>query len=197
MANEGDFQDQVRQLGKLIAEFEELPESAAKVAAKQMLRLLMDIHGSGLERMMEIVFDSASPAREILDKFGQDPLLGSLLVLYSLHPDDLETRVLRAIERMRIPLRKMDCTLQLISIEAGVVQLRAKTSGHPHAPMLAELRARIEEGIYEQAPDAASLSIEGLETPPASGFVPLERLIGQPLAASSPSSHVFGNEGAD
>ena len=197
MANEGDFQDQVRQLGKLIAEFDGLPEGAAKIAAKQLIHLLMDVHGAGLERMMEIVFDSGSMAPGIIDKFGQDSMVGSLLILYSLHPDDLETRVLKALERMRVPLRKLDCTAQLLSVHEGAVQVRVKASGHSHVSMTKDLRSLVEEGVYQLAPDVSSLTILGLEEPPAAGFVALESLVGHRLAVPVSSSHALETEGAD
>jgi len=50
----------------------------------------------------------------------------------------------------------------------------------------------LEDAIYEAAPDMASLTIEGLEGKPASGFVGLDQLLSSPppdriLASSSES----------
>ena len=123
MANDGEFQEQVRQLGKLIVEFDQLPDSSAKIAGKELVQLLMDVHGAGLERMMEIVFDSgpANAGAAIIDKLGRDPIAGSLLLLYSLHPDDLETRVQRAVERLRPRVRKLGCAIELTGVREGAV----------------------------------------------------------------------------
>jgi len=105
VANEKEFQDQIRQLGKLVAQFDELPESSAKLAGKELVQLLMEVHGRGLERVMEVVFDSAGAGQnvgqKIIDQLGQDSVVGSLLLLYSLHPDGLEVRVENALERIR------------------------------------------------------------------------------------------------
>ena len=130
MANDGEFQEQIRQLGKLVAQFDELPDSAAKSLGMELVQLLMDVHGRGLERAMEIVFDAGNFAPGIIDKLGQDPIVGNLLLLYSLHPDELETRVQKALERMRPRLRKLSCTVELEHVHESSVRVRLTTSGH-------------------------------------------------------------------
>jgi hypothetical protein len=130
VTNDGEFQKQVQQLGKLVAQFDELPDSDAKVAGRELVQLLMEVHGRGLERAMEIVFDAGNFAPGIVDKMGQDPIVGNLLLLYSLHPDEFNTRVQRAVERMRPRLRKLSCTVELEGVHGGVVRVRLLTSGH-------------------------------------------------------------------
>ena len=68
-----------------------------RAAAKELVQLLMDLHGSGLERILEIVFQSGESGRRIIDELGEDPLVSGLLILYGLHPDDLQTRVERKL----------------------------------------------------------------------------------------------------
>ena len=125
-----NFRNRFGRLGKLIAQFDHLPDGPQKVACKELVQLLMDVHGVGLERMMEIVFESGDVGPSIIDKLGQDSIAGSLLLLYSLHPDDLETRVHKAMERMRTRLRKLACTAELVRIDEGVVRVQLTTTGH-------------------------------------------------------------------
>lgn len=202
MANDGEFQEQVRQLGKLIAEFDQLPDSSAKIAGKELVQLLMDVHGAGLERMMEIVFDSgpadsgsANAGAAIIGKLGRDPIAGSLLLLYSLHPDDLETRVQRAVEGLRSRLRKLGCAIELAGVREGAVQLRLAVSSHSCGSSSKDLRLLVEDGVYELAPDVGSLEILGLEEPTAAGFVPLERLLGNRLVAAASMAQPLEREG--
>jgi Fe-S cluster biogenesis protein NfuA len=197
LATGGEFQDQVRQLGKLIMQFDQMPQSPQKIACKELVQLLMDVHGAGLDRMMEIVFESEDPGPLIVDKLGQDTITGSLLLLYSLHPDDLETRVDRAIEIMRPRLRKLSCSVDLAGIVEGAVQVRVTTSGHSCGSSTKDVRAIVEEGIYELAPDVSSLEILGLEEPSASGFVALESLMGHSLMVTAHHEHSLATEGAD
>ena len=97
MASEKEFQQKVRQLGTLVGELDQMPDSGSKVAARQLLQLLMEVHGTGLERIMELVFESGAEGEVIIGRLGQDPIVRNLLLLYSLHPEDLETRVLKAL----------------------------------------------------------------------------------------------------
>jgi Fe-S cluster biogenesis protein NfuA len=183
VANDGDFQEQMKQLGSLVAQFDRLPESAAKLAGKELIQLLMDVHGAGLERVMEIVFESGEPGSSIIHRLGQDAMVGSLLLLYSLHPDDLETRVNKAVERMRPRLRKLATAVELIHADESLVQLRLATSGHSCGSSTKDLRAIVEDCVYEFAPDVTTLEILGLEEAVPAGFVALESLLGNGLAA--------------
>ena len=197
MANDGEFREQVRQLGKLAAQFDHLPDSAAKVAGRELLQLLMDVHGAGLERIMEVVFESGSMAPAIIDKLGQDSIVSSLLLLYSLHPDELETRVRKAIERLSPRLRKLASAIELVSVCESTVQIRLASSAHSCGSSSKDLRAIVEDGVYEFAPDVTSLEILGLEEPAASGFVALESLLGYSLTGVGSNGHRQVSEGAD
>ena len=197
MATGSEFQEQVRQLGKLITQFDQMPEGPQKAECKALVQLLMDVHGAGLDRMMEIVFESNGPGPAIVDELGRDTVTSSLLLLYSLHPLDLETRVQEAIDRMRPRLRKLSCAVDLAGIVDGAVQVRVSVAGHSCGSSSKDIRAIVEEGIFELAPDVASLEILGLEEPSSSGFVALESLIGHGLVASPHTAHALTTESAD
>ena len=196
MAN-GEFQEQVKQLGNLIAQFDHLPDGPQKAAGKELVQLLMDVHGAGLERVMEIVFESGASGAALIDKLGQDTIAGSLLLLYSLHPDDLETRVRKAMERIRPRLRKLACSAELLQVESGIVQVQLTTTGHSCGSSSKDLRAIVEDGVYEFAPDVVSLEILGLEEPSASGFVALESLVGHRAASGTVRELSLHAGGAD
>ena len=197
MANDSEFQEQVRQLGKLIAQFDELPDGATKTAARDLVRLLMDVHGRGLERVMEIVFDSGDSGQKIIDRLGQDSIVGNLLLLYSLHPDGLEARIQSALDRMRPRLRKLACTIELENVQEGAVQVRLATSGHSCGSSTKDLRSIVEDGMFEFAPDVTSLEILGLEEPTPAGFVTLESLLGHQFVGADSSLRVLEREGGD
>ena len=130
MANATEFQQRVQQLGKLVVELDQMPDSGLKVAAGELIHLLMDVHGTGIERMMEIVFDSEAGGPETIDKLGADPIVRSLLLLYSLHPENLETRVQKSLDVLRPRLRNLNYGVEIISVDEGTVRLRVASSGH-------------------------------------------------------------------
>jgi hypothetical protein len=179
--SEKEFQEKMRRLGTLVGEIDQVPGGGSKVAARELVQLLMEVHRSCLERIMELVFQTGSESRTsggaIIDRLGQDPIVRNLLLLYSLHPDDLETRVVRALKGIRPHLRKFDSRVELASIHEGAVQLRLHTSGHPHGSTIKDLRAIVEGAIYDLAPDLMSLTILAPEEKSSSGFVPLQSLL--------------------
>ena len=62
MDSEKEFQEKMRQLGTLVGELDQLPGGGSKVAARELVQLLMEVHRTGLERMLELVFESAAEA---------------------------------------------------------------------------------------------------------------------------------------
>ena len=197
MTSEKEFQQKVRQLGALVGELDQTPGNGSNVAAREMVQLLMEVHGTGLERIMELVFDSGAEGEAMIGKLGQDPVVRNLLLLYSLHPDDLETRVLKALDAAGSRLRKFDSQAELISIHDGTVQLRLRTSGHAHGSAAKNLRSIVEEEIYNLAPDLASLTILGLEDESTSGFVSLESLLNHPTITHTVTASGLEVDGAN
>jgi hypothetical protein len=197
VASEKEFLQKVRQLGTLVGELDQMPGSGSKTAARELIQLLMDVHSAGLERIMELVFESGAEGEAMIGKLGEDAIVRNLLLLYSLHPEDLETRVLRALDLVGSRLRKFECKVELVSIRDGAVQLQLRTSGHTHGSAAKNLRSIVEEGIYDLAPDLASLTILGLEDEGASGFVPLESLLKHPTTVHALVDPALGVDGAN
>jgi hypothetical protein len=186
VANATEFQQRVQQLGKLIAELEHIPDSPLKVATGELVHLLMEVHSAGIEQMMEIVFDSTASGQQTIDKLGNDPIVRSLLLLYSLHPEDLETRVQKSLDALRPRLRKLNYGIELLQIEeGGAVRVHVESSGHACGSTTENVRSMVEEGVYEFAPDVSSLAVSGLEGQPSSGFISLESLAGPRIAHAS------------
>jgi Fe-S cluster biogenesis protein NfuA len=187
VANSDGFRDQVKRLGELVSQFDQTPDGPQKIAGKELIQLLMDVHGQGLERMMEIIFESGEAGSTLIDQLGKDEIAGGLLLLYSLHPDALETRVYAALDRIRPRLRKLSCAIDLVSIDEGAVRVRLTKSGHSCGSSTKELRGLVENGVYEIAPDITALEIMGLEEPSSTGFVTLESLVASTLVGAAPA----------
>lgn len=197
MADPGGFREQVKRLSEMVTEFEQMPDAPQKHAARELLQLLMDVNAQGLERMMEIIFESGEAGRAIIDRLGSDDVAGGLLLLYSLHPEALDVRVQAALERLGPRLRKLSCHIELLSITDGAVRLTLTKNGHSCGSSTAELRALIENGIYELAPDVAALEIVGLEEMPAAGFVAIESLLGRKTPAAEETGQALQGQTGD
>jgi len=177
--NDKEFQQRVQKIGGLVHDLETIADPASRAAAKELVQLLMDLHGTGLERILEIVFQSGETGARIIDELGQDQLVSSLLVLYGLHPEELETRVERKLHQIESRLHKMGAEAKLVSVSGGEVRVRARIDGHACGSTSKSVQALVEEAIYEAAPDLTSLVVEGLEEPaPSGGFIAVEKLLG-------------------
>lgn len=195
MAGEKEFQQRIQQMGNSIQELEELADPATRTRVKVLIQSLMELHSTGFEKALEIIFQSGDSGQKIIDQLGRDPLVGSLLVLYGLHPDEIETRVEKAIEKVRPGLRKQGAEFELVMNEAGTVRVRAQLDGHTCGSTAATIKSTLEDAIYEAAPDITSIAIEGLESKPSSGFIALDALIGNASPTSSPAA--MRGDGAD
>jgi Fe-S cluster biogenesis protein NfuA len=184
MAPDKDFQIKVQRIGELVGELENIADPEARASAKALVQLLLDLHGVGMERVMEIVAKNDESGQRTIDDLGRDPLVSSLLVLYGLHPLDVESRVAQAVDRVRPQVRKGGGELDLLGIEAGVVRLQLQVTGHGCSSTGKTLKKLVEDALYEAAPDMNRLVVEGLEEPAgSSGFVPLGKLGGVIAAA--------------
>ena len=102
------------------------------------------------------------PADGLIEQFGDDELVGSLLLLYGLHPVDLETRVRQALDKTRPYLRSHGGNVELAGVDpTGVVRLRLQGSCHGCPSSAMTLKLAIEKAIHEAAPDVAGIEVEG------------------------------------
>ena len=144
------------------------------------------------------VFEPSETGQETIVKLGKDPIVGSLLLLYSLHPDELETRVRKAMESLRPRLRKLACSAELLSAgDDGAVSVQIAKAGHSCGSSTKDIRAMVEDAVYEFAPDVNSLEILGLDEPAPTGFVALETLLGHALVPAGSGAPMLRSEGAD
>ena len=87
------------------------------------MRLVTELYGAGLERILTIVGKVDPP---LVVDLAADDLVASLLLVHDLHPEDLEQRVEGALESVRPFLRHHDGDVELLDIDAavGAVHLR-------------------------------------------------------------------------
>lgn len=177
MDNGKDIREGIQRIGALVQQIESIADPAIRAATKNLVQSLMDLHGAALEKTLDIASESGEAGMAIIERLGRDPLVSNLLVLYGLHPEDIEARVARAVDRVRPQLRKQGCEVELVGVDEGVIRLQVETGPHTCGSTARTLQATIEEAMYDAAPDLISLVIEGFEEKPASGFVALDKLM--------------------
>ena len=178
MADGKNVREDMQRIGRLVQEIESIADPAVRAATKDLVQSLMDLHGAALEKALEIVAETGEPGLTIIDRLGRDSLVSSVLILYGLHPEDLETRVVKAVDKVRPQMRKQGCEVELLGVNDGAITLRVETGSHTCGSTGKTLQATLEGAMYDAAPDLISLVIEGFEEKPASGFVALDQLLG-------------------
>ncbi|MEA2600032.1 MAG: hypothetical protein QOF89_1024 [Acidobacteriota bacterium] len=135
---------------------------AVRRKAEELVRLLTQLYGAGLERILTAVDDEGEAAAPIFARLAADDLVASLMVLHDLHPFDLETRVGRALDHVRPYLGSHGGDVKLLGIEEGVVRLRLEGSCHGCPSSTVTMKLAIEKAIQEAAPEIVRLEVEGV-----------------------------------
>jgi len=180
MSAETSFQRLSQRIERLIARVEAAPDPNARADALNLVQSLMELHGAGLDRLMEIVARAGDSGYALMDDFAGDDLVSGLLLLYGLHPHDLETRVMKALDETRPFLQSHGGDVELLDVTDGMVRLRLAGSCRNCSSSTMTLKLAIERAIYEAAPDVTEIVTEGqiaLKQPaPANGLVQLDGL---------------------
>ncbi|MEP6635107.1 MAG: NifU family protein [Acidobacteriota bacterium] len=180
----------MEQIEGLIQKIESLPDPVARASALELMQALMEFHGAGLERMMETIAEVGEPGYAVFDKLATDDLVGSMLLLYGLHPVPLEARVTAALDKVRPYLDSHGGRVELLGITDGVVRVKLEGSCKTCPSSSMTLKLAIEEGIYAAAPDVVAIEAEGVaEQPTATGFVQIGKSTGNANSNGNGNGH--------
>jgi len=166
MPGHSDFERRMATVDELVRQLEAAADPATRAASQQLMGTLMEMHGAALERMLGIIGRNGSAGATIVDQLTRDELVASVLLLYDLHPVDLETRVRDALARTRPYLESHGGNVELVGIdETGAVRLRMQGSCRGCPSSAVTLKLAIEQAIYEAAPDVAAIVVDGQASP--------------------------------
>lgn len=159
------LRERVARMETLLGEIEVLKDPNARSKAAEVVQVLLDLYGEGLARMMDTIAEGEE-REKAFEAFAEDELVSHLLLLHGLHPLDLETRVVRALEEVRPYLKSHGGNVEFLGVEGGVARLRMQgsCSGCPSSTMT--LKLAIEEAIQKTAPDLEGIEAEGVAEEP-------------------------------
>ena len=131
---------------------------------EELLRSVMTLYGAGLDRVLELVHDAVG--EDLVRRLADDEVIGNLLVLHDLHPDDVFTRVQAALDRVRPYLGSHAGGVQLLGVDSdGVAHLRLEGSCDGCASSALTVQSAIEDAILVAAPDVVAVEAEGMVEP--------------------------------
>jgi Fe-S cluster biogenesis protein NfuA/nitrite reductase/ring-hydroxylating ferredoxin subunit len=153
-------------------------DRSVQAQAEELVRLLVELYGAGLARVVELAREQQPGGPELLGRLAADPLVESLLVLHDLHPEPVEARVRKALDQVRPYLGSHAGGVELLGVDAeGVVRLRLEGSCHGCPSSTVTVKLAIERAVEEAAPEVTRIDVEGLTAaPPAPRLIPAESL---------------------
>ena len=127
--------------------------------AEELLRLVTELYGGGLARIVAIL-ENADPVA--LEEVRRDDLVASLLLVHGLHSDPLEVRVEAALAKVRPLLGAHGGDVELLGLDAdlGAVRLRLLGSCDGCPSSAVTLRMAVEKSIIEAAPEIVVFEVE-------------------------------------
>jgi Fe-S cluster biogenesis protein NfuA/nitrite reductase/ring-hydroxylating ferredoxin subunit len=159
------LQERVARIETLLGEIETLADPNARSRAAEMAQVLLELYGEGLARVMEVVAQGEE-SEKTFKGFAEDELISHLLLLHGLHPLDVETRVVRALEEVRPYLQSHGGNVELLRIEGDVARVRLQGSCDGCPSSAVTLKLAIEEAVQKAAPDLEGVEAEGVTEPP-------------------------------
>lgn len=159
--------DSLREMGDRVEAILESIKGAnpatARAKAEELVRTIVQLYGTGLSRLLEIVHESAGEhASAIFERLAEDKLVAGLLLLHDLHPHTLEERVHNALERVRPYLKSHEGGVAITEIRDGVVFLRMEGSCNGCPASAETVRTAIERAIIEAAPEITEVRAAGV-----------------------------------
>jgi len=121
--------------------------------AEELVRVVVDLYGAGLERLLEIAHDAGKLDEGLLDQLAADPLVASLLLVHDLHPQSFEERVARAVA---------GSGARLVDVSEGVVTLQGSGCS----------TAAVAEAIRVAAPEVVAIEVQEADA----GLIPVSAL---------------------
>ena len=164
---------QAARIETLIQEVAAFPDPRTRDTTQELVQTLLDMYGEGLARLLEITAQTEASGLALIDTFASDDLLGSLFLLHGLHPIDIETRVMMALDEVRPYLKSHGGNVEFVKVEDGIAHLRLQGSCHGCPGSTITLKLALEEAIYKAAPDLDGLQVEGVTDPPPRPGIPM------------------------
>ncbi|HET6627170.1 MAG TPA: NifU family protein [Nocardioidaceae bacterium] len=153
--------------------------TVARERAEELLRLVTDLYGAGLERFMDVLYEAGRLDEELLALLAGDELVSGLLIVHGLHPYGVETRVEQALESVRPYLGSHGGDVELLEVaDDGTVRLRLLGSCDGCPSSSVTLKLAVEGAIEAAAPEVTAIEVEDAvpDEQTRSGLIPVESL---------------------
>lgn len=149
----------------------------ARERAEELVRLVADLYGAGLQRLLEVMHERGHLDDDTLDALAADDLISSLLLVHGLHPYGVEIRIEQALASVRPYLGSHGGNVELLEVtEDAVVRLRLLGSCDGCPSSSVTLQLAVEGAIEAAAPEITGIEVETPATEAPGNVIPLASL---------------------
>jgi Fe-S cluster biogenesis protein NfuA len=164
----GEFSLQTERVEKLAARLESAGDPEIRATALDLVQSIVELHGAALQRLVDSLLQTPA-GEQALNEALENDLVSSMLLLHNLHPDDIETRVLRGIEKVRPYLKSHGGDVDLAGVRDGIVHLRLHGTCGSCPSSSITLKNAVEDALFEVAPDIIEIVSENIVATAQSG----------------------------
>lgn len=186
-----DFRQVGARIEELLGGLAEHADAESLHAAEEVVRLLVEMYGVGLERIVEAM-GQTDVGSQLLHELTGDDLVTSLLIVHGLHPVPLEDRINQALDSVRPYLGSHAGGVEVVGVDdVGVLQLRLQGSCDGCSSSSETVRVAIENAVLAAAPEIVAVEAEGMVERPKK----TELLQIQPYRSVEPDPEPAGGGG--
>ncbi len=156
----------IERVQELTEHLDAVADPGVRAIAEELTTAVVQMYGSGIERMLELLGDAGPAGAEVLSRFGDDDLVSSLLLIHDLHPVTLDDRIAQALDRVRPYMESHGGNVELLGVEDGVARLRLHGSCKSCRASSATLELAVQQALEELCPDLEGMDVEGLAPEP-------------------------------
>ncbi|MEO6502322.1 MAG: NifU family protein [Jatrophihabitantaceae bacterium] len=157
----------------------------ARERAEELVRLVSDLYGAGLERVLELMHERGHLDDATLDALAGDDLVASLLLVHGLHPYGVEERIEQALASVRPYLGTHGGDVELLEVtDDGVVRLRLLGSCDGCPSSSVTLKLAVEGAIEAAAPEITTIEVQTPTAESIDSVIPMSSLFSRVSAAT-------------
>jgi Fe-S cluster biogenesis protein NfuA len=155
---------QVGRVEELLTQLESYRDEPAGALAVQAVQALVDLYGNALTRVVALATDAG-----LISALTDDGLLEHLLLVHDLHPEDMASRVRRALGEVMPYLREHGADAEVMDISADLVRVRLDATGCSSTTRA--LTAAVTDAVRGAAPEVERVEVVEPRTAPV--LIPL------------------------
>jgi Fe-S cluster biogenesis protein NfuA len=130
--------------------------------ADELVAAVVTLYGEGLSRIIGLVSEGPDGDR-LVRELAADRLVGHLMLMHDLHPDDTTTRIQAALDRVRPFLGTHAGGIEFVGVDDdGVAHLRLQGSCDSCPSSSVTVQSSVERAVLEAAPEVVSIEVEGM-----------------------------------